>query len=94
MPPPGNPPKLIPQTSIFRLAQTRVPVFFDINRYLTDKYFYIVWECSPPGTPKVDSKNQFLCDQIYCDSVFDISKYLRGKYFDRVWGYHPRGPPK
>ena len=28
------------------MAQLRVPVFFDISRYLTDKYFEIVWGCS------------------------------------------------
>ena len=34
------------------MAQLRVPVCFDISRYLTDKDFDIVWGCHPPGTPK------------------------------------------
>ena len=36
--PPGTP-KWTPQKSIFLTAQLRVPVFYDIRRYLTDKYF-------------------------------------------------------
>ena len=34
-----------PQTSFRLAAQARVPVFSDINRYLTDKYFDVVWGC-------------------------------------------------
>ena len=42
------------------MAQARVPVFYDISRYLTDKYFDIVWECHPPrDPPKWNPKNQF-----------------------------------
>ena len=35
------------------MAQARVPVFYDISRYLTDKYFDIIWGATPfpPGTP-------------------------------------------
>ena len=43
------------------MAQLRVPVCFDVSRYLTDKYFDIVWGCQPPqGTPPNEPpKNQF-----------------------------------
>ena len=44
--PPGTPKK-----SIFWTAQTRVLVVFDISRYLTDKYFDIVWGCHHPRDP-------------------------------------------
>ena len=36
------------------MAQLRVRVCFDISRYLTDKYFGVVW--GPPNRPP---KNQF-----------------------------------
>ena len=42
-----------PKKSIFLAAQARVPVCFDVGRYLADKYFDIVWGYYPP-------KNQFL----------------------------------
>ena len=42
------------------MAQARVPVLYDIRRYLTDKYFDIVWERHPPEISQMDSrKNQF-----------------------------------
>ena len=42
------------------MAQARVLLFFDISRYLTDKYFDIVWGATPPGTPpNGPPKNQF-----------------------------------
>ena len=37
--PSRGPPKWTHQKSIFFTAQLRVPVFYDIRRYLTDKYF-------------------------------------------------------
>ena len=40
-----------PQKSIFSTALARVPVCFDISRYLTDKCFDIVWGCLPPNGP-------------------------------------------
>ena len=54
------------------MAQARVPVCFDIRRYLTDKYFGVVWECHPPpGTPQIDPpKNQvFERLNLGCQSV-------------------------
>ena len=33
------------------MAQARVPVFYDISRYLPDKYFGEVRGCHPPGDP-------------------------------------------
>ena len=44
------------------MAQARALLFFDISRYLTDKYFDIVWGCNPlpPGIPpNGPPKNQF-----------------------------------
>ena len=54
---PGDPLTMDPPKLIFRLAQTKVPVIFEINRYLTDKHFGIVWGCQPSalsqnGPPK------------------------------------------
>ena len=35
-------------------------MLFDICRYLTDKYFDIVWGTTPPGTPRNEPpKNHF-----------------------------------
>ena len=44
-----------PQKIRFLTAQARVLVDFDISRYLTDKYFDIVWGChAPRGHPQMD----------------------------------------
>ena len=86
-----------PQKSIFRTAQARVPVFYDISRYLIDKYFDIVWGCHALGDPPNGlAKNQcFLTAQLRVPVFYDISIYLTDKYFDIVWGCHPPGdPPK
>ena len=41
------------------MAQAKEPVFYDINRYSTDKCFDIVRGATPPGTlPNGPSKNQ------------------------------------
>ena len=41
-----------PKNQMFeRLKLARVLVVFDISRYLTDKYFDIVWGCHLPGNP-------------------------------------------
>ena len=82
MPLPPWTPQTAPPKSIFWTAQLRVSVCFDIRRYLTDKYFDIVWGChSPVDLPKVP-----VC--------YDISRYLTDKYFDIVWGCHPPGTPQ
>ena len=40
------------------MAQLRVPVFYDISRDLTDKYFGVVLGVLPPrGPPKIDFLN-------------------------------------
>ena len=45
-------------------------MFYDINRYLTDKYFDMVWGCHHPGTPQSGPlKINFLNYQIYDTSV-------------------------
>ena len=51
------------------MAQARVSVFY-ISKYLTDKYFDIVWG-SPPETPQMDlPKNQFFERfNLVCQSV-------------------------
>ena len=62
--------------------------FFDISRYLTDKYFEIGW-----GTPRRPPKNQ-LFEWLNQGCYFcDISRYLTDKYFDIVWGTNPQIPP-
>ena len=59
VPPPREPPK----NQLFeRLNLECQLVFYDISRYLTDKYFDIVWGCHPPedfpnGPPKINFLN-------------------------------------
>ena len=70
-------------------------MFFDISRYLTDKYFDIVWGCHPPGTPpNVPPKINFLISSTWVPVCFDIRRYLTDKYSDIVWGCHPPGNPQ
>ena len=58
---PPEPPKMGPQKINFLMAQARVLLFLDISRYLTDKYFDVVWGCHAPGdTPNGPQKNNFL----------------------------------
>ena len=77
-----------------------MPVSFDISRYLTDKYFDIVWGCRSPRDPQMDPpKNQIFEWFNRVPVCFDIRRYLSDKYFDIVWGCHPpgdspNGPPK
>ena len=76
-------------------------MFYDISRYLTVKYFDIVWGANPPGTPQ---KPIFSLAQLRVPVCYDISRYLTDKYFDKVWdspkwtpknpGTPPNGPPK
>ena len=79
------------------MAQGRVLLFFDISRYLTDKYFDIVWECHPPRElPQMDSKNQFferLNLECQCFMIsLDISQTNILTYSSGV--PPPQGPPK
>ena len=51
-----------PTKSFFSAAQLRVPVLYDIGRYLTDKYFGVVWgyhlpRDPPNGPPKINFLN-------------------------------------
>ena len=74
------------------MAQARVIVVFDISRYLTDKYFDIVWGCHPPKPLQMDPpKINFLNGSTWVLVCFDISRYLTNKYFDIVWGCHRQG---
>ena len=57
------------------MAQARVPVFYDISRYLTDKYFDIVW-----GYLRKNSPTRNKPPEIY---FFEWLKLLN-KYFDIV----------
>ena len=44
-----------PKHQFFEWLKLKCYFFFDISRYLTDKYFDIVWGCHPPpGTPQTD----------------------------------------
>ena len=64
-----------------------MPVFYDIRRYLTDKYFDIVWGCHPPGNPpNGPPKSIFWTAQARVPVCIDIRRYLTDKYFDIVWG--------
>ena len=65
-------------------AQTSLPVCFDISRYLTDKYFDIVWGCYlPRGPPKRSpQKSMFFTAQLGVPVGFDISRYLTDEYFE------------
>ena len=77
------------------MAQARVLVLFDISRYLTDKYFDIVWRYHLPVDPHkwTSQKSIFWMAQARVLLFFDISRYLTQKYFDIVWGCHPPGDP-
>ena len=99
--PPGTPLKWGPKKSMFWTAQARVLVCFDITRYLTDKYFDIIWRCHlPRDPPNGPPKNQFFeWLKLGWQFCFDISRYLTDKYFHITWGCHPSGdsfkwPPK
>ena len=61
VPPPREPPKWGPKNQLFeRLNLECQLVFYDISRYLTDKYFDIVWGCHPPeDPPNGPPKNEF-----------------------------------
>ena len=90
---PQVPPKMGPQKINFLTAQARVLVLFDISRYLTDKYFDIVWGCPPPDIPKIDpQKSIFWAAWARVPVCIDISRYLTDKYFDIVWRCHPLPP--
>ena len=78
-----------PQKSIFWTAQLRVPVFYDISRDLTDKYFDIVWRCHPRGPPNAPSKINFWMAQARVQVFCDIRRYLTDKFFDSTfWRFH------
>ena len=94
---PRGPPKWTPKTSIFWMAQIRVPVCVDISRYLTEKYFDIVWGGIPLETPPkwTPQKSIFSTTQLRVSVFFDISRDLTDKDFGEVWACHPLGnPPK
>ena len=89
-----EPPKWGPKNQFFERLKLGCYFFFDISRYLTDKYFDIVWGYHPPrDPPNGPPKNQFfewLKLEFY---FFDISRYLTHKYFDIVWGL-PKWTPR
>ena len=92
-PPSETPPKCNPQNYFFE----QLPVCFDMNRYLTYKYFDIVWRSlpSPPGTPEMGPRKiTFLNGLTWVASFFLISvvsRCSRNKYFDVVWVNHLAG---
>ena len=66
-------------------------MFFDISRYLRNKYFDVVWGYQPPrGLPKIN----FEMARAGALLFFDISTFLRDKSFDIVWGITPLGTPQ
>ena len=52
-----TPPKLGPKKSIFLTTPARAPAVLNISRYLTDKYFDIVWGYYTPPPPPGDLPN-------------------------------------
>ena len=66
--------------------------FFDISKYLTDKYFEIVWGYQPPkiDPPKINflkgSTNISVDIDLFLCISFYISRYLTDKYFDILRG--------
>ena len=90
-PPPRNPPP--PNGPPLNLG---CQFCFGISKYLTDKYFNIVWGCHPPEDPPNGSpkKSIFWTAQFRVPVCFDIRRYLTDKHFGIVWGCHsPREPP-
>ena len=69
------------------MAQLSVPVFYDISRDLTDKYFGVFQECHPPwGPPQMDpQKSIFWMAQAREPVFYDISRCLADKYFDSTF---------
>ena len=67
-------------------------MFYDISRYLTDKYFDIVWECHAPwGPPNRPQKSIFSTAHLRVPVFYDIRRYVTDKCFGIVWRCHP--PP-
>ena len=58
---------------IFLTAQARVPVFYDISKYLMDKCFDIVWGYLPKNSPHQNSI--FGMAKARKLTVFNIIKY-------------------
>ena len=59
----------------FLMIQRMVPVFFDISRYLRNKYFDMVWGYHPLGDlPKWIPKNEFFNGLTKGASFFYISR--------------------
>ena len=51
-------PQMDPPKSFFWMAELVVPVFYDIRRYFTDKYYDIIWRYHAPEDPlKRTNKN-------------------------------------
>ena len=72
------------------MAQARVVLVFDISRYLTDKYFDIVWGATPWGPPQMDPpKINFEMARAKVPVFYDISRYLTDKYLTPLfWRFH------
>ena len=79
-----------PQKSIFWTAWLRVPVYFDMRRYLTEKYFDIVWGCHPPGDPP---KLNFLNGSTWDASLFWYLQIFNRQIFWHSLGVPPPFPP-
>ena len=62
----------------------------DISRYLTDKYFDIVWGVIPRGPPKWTPKNQFFERlNLGVPVCYDIRRCLTDKYLTLLfWRFH------
>ena len=71
----------------FSPAQLKVPVWFDISRYLANNYLDIVWGCHPPGEPPTwtPQKSIFETAQLRVPVCYDIRRYLTDNYFDSTF---------
>ena len=65
-------------------------MFFDISRYLGNKYFDIVWGATSMGHPK---KLYFERLNLGCHCFLITVGYLIHNYFDVVWGTTPPEKP-
>ena len=86
VPPPRGPPQMDPPKINFLNSSTWVPVCFDISRFLTNKFFDMVWGCHPPrDPPNRPPKINFWTAQARVPVFYDISRYLTDKYFDSTF---------
>ena len=79
-----------PKHPFFERLKLECYFFFAISRYLTDKYFDIVWGCHPPGyPPNGPIKNQFF-ERLNLGCYFFL---ISADHSRRRWGGRGGGRP-